>query len=65
MLFRSVRRTLLEEHDIEVGAGFGPLAGKIFRIGLMGPLATGEGLDLFFEAFEKSMAAAGALAGKT
>ncbi len=60
-----VRRTLLEEHDIEVGAGFGPLAGKIFRIGLMGPLASGEGLDLFFGAFEKCMATAGALAGKT
>ncbi len=60
-----VRRTLLEEHDIEVGAGFGPLAGKIFRIGLMGPLATEAGLDLFFGAFEKCMAEAGALAGRT
>ena len=60
-----VRRALLEEHDIEVGAGFGPLAGKIFRIGLMGPLATPAGLNLFFEAFEKCMAAAGALVGKT
>jgi alanine-glyoxylate transaminase/serine-glyoxylate transaminase/serine-pyruvate transaminase len=51
-----VRRTLLDDHEIEVGAGFGPLAGKIFRIGLMGPLATQEGLDLFFPAFEKCMA---------
>jgi alanine-glyoxylate transaminase/serine-glyoxylate transaminase/serine-pyruvate transaminase len=53
-----VRRTLLEDHEIEVGAGFGPLAGKIYRIGLMGPLATQEGLDLFFPAFEKCMASA-------
>ncbi|MDQ2070063.1 pyridoxal-phosphate-dependent aminotransferase family protein [Natronospira bacteriovora] len=30
------RRYLLEEHGIEVGAGLGPLAGKIWRIGLMG-----------------------------
>src|SRR5262249_35622154 len=30
-----IRRTLLEEHNIEVGAGFGPLTGKILRIGLM------------------------------
>jgi alanine-glyoxylate transaminase/serine-glyoxylate transaminase/serine-pyruvate transaminase len=59
----AVRRTLLDEHDIEVGGGFGPLAGKIFRIGLMGPLATGEGLDLFFDAFEKCMAA-NTLAGR-
>ena len=55
-----VRRALLEEHGIEVGAGFGPLAGKIFRIGLMGPLANQPGLDLFFHAFEKCLAQAGA-----
>ncbi len=55
-----VRRTLLSEHDIEIGGGFGPLAGKIFRIGVMGPLATPEMLDLFFGAFEQSLAAAGA-----
>jgi alanine-glyoxylate transaminase/serine-glyoxylate transaminase/serine-pyruvate transaminase len=53
-----VRRALLEQHEIEVGAGFGPLAGKIFRIGLMGPLATNESLDLFFPAFENCLARA-------
>ena len=31
-----VRRTLLNEFSIEIGAGLGPLAGKIWRIGLMG-----------------------------
>jgi alanine-glyoxylate transaminase/serine-glyoxylate transaminase/serine-pyruvate transaminase len=31
-----VRRKLLEEFGIEIGAGLGPLAGKIWRIGLMG-----------------------------
>ncbi|HEY4362650.1 MAG TPA: aminotransferase class V-fold PLP-dependent enzyme [Bryobacteraceae bacterium] len=51
----AVRKALLEEHGIEVGAGFGPLAGKIFRIGLMGPLANKEGLDLFFGAFEQCL----------
>ena len=60
----AVRKALMADHSIEVGAGFGPLAGKIFRIGLMGPLATPEGLDRFFGAFEKCIAAAGALAGK-
>ena len=55
-----VRKALLHEHGIEVGAGFGPLAGKIFRIGLMGPLANEDGLDVFFSAFERSMARAGA-----
>ncbi len=31
-----VRRHLLDEHNLEIGAGLGPLAGKIWRIGLMG-----------------------------
>jgi alanine-glyoxylate transaminase / serine-glyoxylate transaminase / serine-pyruvate transaminase len=31
-----VRSRLLNEHDIEIGAGLGPLAGQIWRIGLMG-----------------------------
>jgi alanine-glyoxylate transaminase/serine-glyoxylate transaminase/serine-pyruvate transaminase len=32
----AVRRTLLEEFGIEIGGGLGPLAGKVWRIGLMG-----------------------------
>ncbi len=35
----AVRKTLLQQHDIEIGAGLGPLAGKIWRIGLMGHTA--------------------------
>jgi alanine-glyoxylate transaminase/serine-glyoxylate transaminase/serine-pyruvate transaminase len=35
-----VRKHLLEHDDIEIGAGLGPLAGKVFRIGLMGSGAT-------------------------
>jgi alanine-glyoxylate transaminase/serine-glyoxylate transaminase/serine-pyruvate transaminase len=31
-----VRKRLLNEFSIEIGAGLGPLAGKIWRIGLMG-----------------------------
>ncbi len=31
-----VRRTLLQAYDIEIGGGLGDLAGKIWRIGLMG-----------------------------
>lgn len=46
-----VRKRLLEEYGIEIMGGFGPLAGKVFRIGIMGPLATEPCLDLFFEAF--------------
>jgi alanine-glyoxylate transaminase/serine-glyoxylate transaminase/serine-pyruvate transaminase len=32
----ALRRTLLERHGIEVGGGLGKLAGRIWRIGLMG-----------------------------
>jgi alanine-glyoxylate transaminase/serine-glyoxylate transaminase/serine-pyruvate transaminase len=52
-----LRRTMLAEHDIEIAGGFGPLAGKIFRIGVMGPLATPASLDQFFSAFERCLAA--------
>src|SRR5690242_19413043 len=31
-----VRRTLLTEFNLEIGAGLGPLAGKVWRIGIMG-----------------------------
>ncbi len=31
-----VRRTLLTEFNLEIGAGLGPLAGKIWRVGIMG-----------------------------
>ena len=32
----AIRRSLLSEYGIEIGGGFGPLAGKIWRVGLMG-----------------------------
>jgi alanine-glyoxylate transaminase/serine-glyoxylate transaminase/serine-pyruvate transaminase len=32
----AVRRTLLTEFNLEIGAGLGPLAGKIWRFGLLG-----------------------------
>jgi alanine-glyoxylate transaminase/serine-glyoxylate transaminase/serine-pyruvate transaminase len=31
-----VRTRLREDYGIEIGAGLGPLKGKVFRIGLMG-----------------------------
>jgi alanine-glyoxylate transaminase/serine-glyoxylate transaminase/serine-pyruvate transaminase len=31
-----LRRSLLEDHGIEIGPGLGPLAGRVWRIGLMG-----------------------------
>lgn len=35
----AIRRRLLKEFHIEIGAGLGPLAGKIWRIGIMGHTA--------------------------
>jgi alanine-glyoxylate transaminase / serine-glyoxylate transaminase / serine-pyruvate transaminase len=49
----AVRKRLLTEFGIEISGGFGPLAGKIFRVGLMGPLATNEGVAMFLDAFKK------------
>jgi len=37
---KAVRARLLSRHGIEIGAGLGPLAGRIWRIGLMGSGAT-------------------------
>ena len=39
-----VRKRLLDEFNIEIGAGLGPLAGKIWRVGLMGSGSTAENI---------------------
>jgi alanine-glyoxylate transaminase/serine-glyoxylate transaminase/serine-pyruvate transaminase len=40
-----VRKALLTEYGIEIGAGLGPLAGKIWRVGLMGSGSTRENVS--------------------
>lgn len=47
-----VRRSLLDRHNLEIGAGLGPLAGKIWRIGLMGHTARTENVDYCLSAIE-------------
>jgi len=54
-----VRRRLLDGPGIEIAGGFGPLAGKVFRIGVMGPLATEENVQLFLKEFSKALNAEG------
>src|SRR5271166_1672143 len=54
-----VRATLLKEHGIEIAGGFGQLAGKIFRVGVMGPLATKEHVDDFVARFGEALRGAG------
>lgn len=45
-----VRSRLLKEHSIEIGGGLGPMAGKIWRIGLMGHTARASNVDKFLAA---------------
>jgi alanine-glyoxylate transaminase/serine-glyoxylate transaminase/serine-pyruvate transaminase len=54
-----VRQFLLEERDMEIAGGFGPLAGKIFRIGLMGYGSTGENAILVLESLAAALKAQG------
>ena len=46
-----VRKRLLADHSIEVGAGLGPLKGKIWRIGLMGETSSLDNVKKFLNAF--------------
>ncbi len=54
-----VRKHLLDGPGIEIAGGFGPLAGKVFRIGIMGPLATEENVQFFLREFKKALNAQG------
>jgi len=46
-----VRQRMLRQFNIEVGAGLGPLAGRIWRVGLMGASSTPNILNTFLGAF--------------
>jgi alanine-glyoxylate transaminase/serine-glyoxylate transaminase/serine-pyruvate transaminase len=48
-----VRSRLLTEHRIEIGAGLGPLAGKVWRVGIMGHTARQENVERFLGALAK------------
>ncbi len=51
-----VRTRLLDEFDIEIGAGLGPLAGRIWRIGLMGSGSTRENVTRLAAALKTLLA---------
>ncbi|MEO7274937.1 MAG: alanine--glyoxylate aminotransferase family protein [Vicinamibacterales bacterium] len=55
----AVRRELLQDFNMEIGAGLGPLAGKIWRVGLMGAGSTLSNVLLFLTALERVLAHAG------
>jgi alanine-glyoxylate transaminase/serine-glyoxylate transaminase/serine-pyruvate transaminase len=49
----TVRRRLLEDYNIEIAGGFGPLKGKVWRIGLMGFSSRRENVAVLLTALEQ------------
>ena len=49
------RLKLAENFNIEIAAGLGQLAGKVLRIGTMGPLATDESVDFLLDAIGRCL----------
>jgi alanine-glyoxylate transaminase/serine-glyoxylate transaminase/serine-pyruvate transaminase len=45
-----VRQRLLADFGIEIGAGLGPLKGKVWRIGLMGESSSPDNVDIVLNA---------------
>ena len=54
-----VRARLLAQAGIDISGGFGPLAGKVFRVGIMGPLATEMNVEFLLREFKNALAAEG------
>jgi len=48
-----VRSSLINDFNIEIGAGLGDLAGKIWRIGLMGHTSRKENVELCLKALNE------------
>ena len=57
----AVRNHLLDEFNMEIGAGLGPLAGKIWRVGLMGASSSPRLVVLLRGALERALAKQGHL----
>lgn len=55
----AVRQYLLDQFNLEIGAGLGPLAGRIWRVGLMGSGSSSQLILLFLSALERALRAQG------
>ena len=55
----AVRKSLLSDYNIEIGAGLGPLKGKIWRVGLMGETSSADNVKRFLSALKQILAALG------
>jgi alanine-glyoxylate transaminase/serine-glyoxylate transaminase/serine-pyruvate transaminase len=54
-----VRKALLNDFGIEIGGGLGDLAGKIWRVGLMGHSSSRKSVLMFLSALETVLKAGG------
>jgi alanine-glyoxylate transaminase/serine-glyoxylate transaminase/serine-pyruvate transaminase len=59
----AVRTHLLEQSNIEIGSGLGPLAGKIWRIGLMGENSDARYITMLEQGLESAFASQGRQVG--
>ncbi|MEP0753311.1 alanine--glyoxylate aminotransferase family protein [Trichocoleus sp. Lan] len=50
---KAIARQLLNEHNIEIGGGLGELAGKVWRVGLMGFNSRPETVDRLLDALKQ------------
>jgi alanine-glyoxylate transaminase / serine-glyoxylate transaminase / serine-pyruvate transaminase len=50
---KSIAKQLLLEHNIEIGGGLGELAGKVWRVGLMGYNSRPENVDRLIAALKE------------
>ncbi|HEY9824144.1 MAG TPA: alanine--glyoxylate aminotransferase family protein [Stenomitos sp.] len=55
---KAISRTLLNDFNIEIGGGLGELAGKVWRVGLMGFNSRPEAADKLLEALSKLLPSA-------
>ena len=56
---KKIRGKLLTDYHIEIGGGFGPLAGKIWRIGLMGETSSRTNVLVLLSALEDALSSEG------
>ena len=60
---KRVRGALLRDFGLEIGGGLGPLAGKVWRVGLMGAASCPRNVYLFLAALTTVLRAEGAIVG--
>ncbi len=58
-----MRKGLLTQYGLEIGGGLGPLAGKIWRVGLMGHASRRKNVFLFLAALGSILKSQGVLVG--